>query len=158
MKIKINILLHNIFSWNSHILWDNVEKLGGDRGATYDVTTWCIHVACWLNKATCMYAHAHAHAPGYPHARMHAHRPISNTYCFFTATMIRERVSMFRSRYAVCLVKILLLRILGDWRPKSKKTFTVLFFHREWLMYRQGRIHEDKTIRNKYIINNTTAI
>ena len=54
-------------------LWDNVEKCGGARGATNDVTTWRIHVACWKSKATCTYAHAHSQAPGYMHARTHAH-------------------------------------------------------------------------------------
>jgi hypothetical protein len=36
--------------------------------------------------------HARAHVPGYPRAR--THRPISNTYCFSTATVIRERASV----------------------------------------------------------------
>jgi Fe-S oxidoreductase len=39
-----------------------------------------------------LYAHGHAHALGYPHARTHAqtctHRPICNTYCFSTATVV----------------------------------------------------------------------
>ena len=35
------------------------------------------------------------------HARTHActHRPISNTYCFATAAMIRKRASMLRYMY-----------------------------------------------------------
>jgi hypothetical protein len=49
------------------------------------------HTRCmWISKATCTYANTHAHAPGYQHARTYAHscthRPISNTYCFSTAT------------------------------------------------------------------------
>ena len=45
-----------------------------------------------------------------PHARTHAHtrRPISNTYCFSTATMIRESASMLRYTYIVCLVNFYL--------------------------------------------------
>jgi hypothetical protein len=30
-----------------------------------------MRVACWKSKATCKYAHAHAHAPGDPQARTH---------------------------------------------------------------------------------------
>jgi hypothetical protein len=59
------------------------KKCSGDRGATNDVTIWRIRVACWISKAICTCAHAHAHALGYPHARTHAqaftHRPICNT-------------------------------------------------------------------------------
>ena len=54
-----------------HLLCDNVEKYSGARGATNDVTIWRVSVACWISKAICMYAHAHANAPGYPHARTH---------------------------------------------------------------------------------------
>ena len=49
--------------------WDTVEKYGGSRGATNDVTIWRMSASCWKSKATCTYAHANAHAPGYPHAR-----------------------------------------------------------------------------------------
>jgi hypothetical protein len=48
--------------------WDNVEKCGGEREATHDVTTWRIRLACWISKATCTYAHAHTHKPVYPHS------------------------------------------------------------------------------------------
>jgi hypothetical protein len=61
----------NFFSRKSCRLWDNVEKYGGARGATNDVTTWRIGVACWISKATCTHAHAQADAPG--HACMRAH-------------------------------------------------------------------------------------
>jgi hypothetical protein len=48
--------------------------------ATNDVTVGHIRVACWISKATCTFAHAHA--PAYPYAGTHAHawihRPISN--------------------------------------------------------------------------------
>jgi hypothetical protein len=53
------------------------------------VTTWHIRVDCCISKSVCMYAHAHAHAPGYPcaHTRVQActHRPICNAYCFSIA-------------------------------------------------------------------------
>ena len=35
---------------------------------TNDVTIWRTRVAYWISKAKCTYAHAPAHAPGYPHA------------------------------------------------------------------------------------------
>ena len=34
------------------------------EGAKNDVTIWRIRVACWISKATCTYAHEHAHSPG----------------------------------------------------------------------------------------------
>ena len=61
--MKTHILYSIIFFRKSHRLWGNVEKYGGDRGPTKDVTTWRIRFACWISKATCTYVHAHAHAP-----------------------------------------------------------------------------------------------
>ena len=29
--------------------------------------------ACWISKAICICSYAHAHTPGYPHARARAH-------------------------------------------------------------------------------------
>ena len=99
-------MLNGVFFPKIEPLWDNVEKYSGDRGATNNVTIWRIGVACWTSNATCTYAHAHAHAPGYTHASTHActHRPVSNTYRFFTATMICERASVFRYMYTAPLV------------------------------------------------------
>ena len=69
---------------------------------------WRIRLACWISNATCTYAHAHAHASGHPRERTHActHRPISNTYCFSTATMIRELASIWRYTYIACLAAV----------------------------------------------------
>ena len=107
-RIKTHILCSITFFRKSCRLWDNVEKLGGARGATNDVTIWRIRVICWISKGTRTYAHAHAHAPGYPHSRTRAyastHRPVINTCRFSTATMIRKRASMLRHTYTVCLV------------------------------------------------------
>ena len=100
--------IFNNFFRKLHRLWDNVEKFSGDRGATKDVTIWRTRVACWVSKATLTYSHAHAHAPGYPQARTDAHscthRPVSNTYCFPTATVIRERTSVLRYTHIIPLV------------------------------------------------------
>jgi hypothetical protein len=79
--------------------------MGEDWGATNDVTIWLMRVACWSSKATCTYAHARAHAPGYPHARTHArtHRPVSNTRIAFPRQQwCRERALMLRYEYVVC--------------------------------------------------------
>jgi hypothetical protein len=104
-KIKTHILYSITFFRKSHRLWDNVEKCG-DGGATNDVTIRRIRVACWMIKATCTYAHAHAHVPGYPRARTHAqactHRPIYNTYCFSTAIMV-SWTSLSVALYVHCL-------------------------------------------------------
>jgi hypothetical protein len=51
------------------------------------------------------------------HGRTHArtHRPVSNTYCFPAATMIRERASMLRYTYIVCLVHLYVHRYKCYW-------------------------------------------
>jgi hypothetical protein len=109
--MKTHILCPVTFFRKSHRLWDNVEKYSEDPGVTNDVTIWRIRVACWISKAICTYAHAHAHAPEYPHARKHAqactHRPTFNTYCFSTATIVswtRLNVTL----YVHCLCWILI--------------------------------------------------
>jgi hypothetical protein len=53
---------------------------------------------------------------GYMHACActHTHRPISNTYCFSTATMIREHASILRYTYIVYLVASNFLPGLND--------------------------------------------
>ena len=80
-----------------------MEKYGGARGATNDVTIWRIRVACWINEATCM------HTLTRPGTRTHAreHTQICNIYCFSTATMICERALVLRYTYIVCLVTFL---------------------------------------------------
>jgi hypothetical protein len=45
----------------------NVEKCGGARGATNDVTIWRIHVACWLSKATRARSCTHPGTCTHPH-------------------------------------------------------------------------------------------
>ena len=92
------ILCSITFFRKSHRLWDNFEKFRATRGAIHDVTIWRIRVACWISKATRTDAHAHVYAPGYPHARMHAHawthRPICNTYCFSTTKALQRTFSL----------------------------------------------------------------
>jgi hypothetical protein len=46
----------------------------------------------------------HTHPDTYTHGC--AKRPISNTYCLSTATMIHERASVLRYTYIVCLVSV----------------------------------------------------
>jgi hypothetical protein len=112
-KIKTHILCSITFFHKSHRLRDDVEKYGGGRGATNDVTIWRIRVACWIRKAICTYWHAKDHAPQNPHARTQAdaHRQMCNTYCFSTTTKIRERASILRYTYTVCLVTYIYLLI-----------------------------------------------
>jgi hypothetical protein len=71
---------------------------------------WRIRIVCWMIKATCTYAHARAHAPGYPKVRTLAHacrhRPISNACCFFAVPRHndwRMRLSVKRYTYIVPL-------------------------------------------------------
>ena len=69
--------------------------------ATNDVTIWRIRVTYWISKATCTYAYAHAH--GRTQALSHTQAQICNIYCFSTAKMIRERASVLRYTYIVCV-------------------------------------------------------
>ena len=100
-------MFHNLFLFfENHTVYEImsknfVEKLGPQMTSQYDA--YVFHAG--LARLHAWYAHAHAHAPGYPmHARMHAHTPISNTYCFSTATVIRERGSLLRRSYIAPLV------------------------------------------------------
>jgi hypothetical protein len=77
VKIKTRILWSTTFFRKSCLLWDNVEKYGRVRGATNDVTIWLIRVACWISKATCTHAQAHAYEPTHTHAWAHAHTRVS---------------------------------------------------------------------------------
>ena len=72
------------------------------------------HTSCMLDKQGYMHARActrpragerkrtltHTRA----RAHTHTHTQICNIYCFFTATMLRERASMLRYTYIACLV------------------------------------------------------
>ena len=111
-KIKTHILYSITFFRKSHCLWDNVEKCGGDRGASNDVTIWRIRVACWISKSTSMHAHVHAHTSGHPHVRTQAgacartrtYTQICNTSWFSTATIVRERASVLCYTYITSIV------------------------------------------------------
>ena len=66
-------MFKNIFPENRTVCDIMAKNVVGDRGATNDVTIWHIRIACWFSKVICTYAHAHAHAPGYQHARTRKH-------------------------------------------------------------------------------------
>jgi hypothetical protein len=123
-KIKTHILYSTTFFRKSHRLWDNVEECSGDRRAINDVTTWRIRVSCWISKAICTYEQAHAHAPGYPmHARTrkHAH---TDQYIIIIAfpqqQWFRERTSMLRYTYIVCIVSFARWTLSGTLRVTIK--------------------------------------
>jgi hypothetical protein len=89
-KKKTHFMFNNFFR-KSCPLWDNVEKYGGTRGATNDVTIWRIRVACWLSRTAC------THKPTRLGMRAHTHTltQICNIYCFSKATVFRERASVY---------------------------------------------------------------
>jgi hypothetical protein len=88
-----------------HRLRENVEKCDGARGATNDVTTWRIRVACWMSKATRTLVLPDAHAPGHPHLGMRTHTHTNRyTYCFPRQQRFRERASTLRYTYIACLL------------------------------------------------------
>jgi hypothetical protein len=88
-------------------LWDNVEKYGGAREATNDIIVWRIRVACWISNAICTHTLAHTRTHARACASLPTHTQMCNTYCFSSATLICERVSVLRYTYIVCLVQSL---------------------------------------------------
>ena len=44
--------------------------------------------------------------PGHARPRTPTDRPISNTYCFSTAIMIRVRLSVLRCTYSSCVLRV----------------------------------------------------
>jgi hypothetical protein len=70
---KTHFVFNNYFPLKSCCLWDNVEKHGFTRQATYYNIIRPMRIACWITKAT---------------------DRIINTYCFSTARMVtRTRLS-----------------------------------------------------------------
>ena len=80
-------------------LWDNVEKYGGDRAATNDVTLWRIRVACWISKATCTHAHAHAQPLGHKHTCARAH---TDKYVILIAFPRQQQFAKAPQCYVIC--------------------------------------------------------
>ena len=90
-KMKTHFIFNNFFFRKSRCLWDNVEKRGGAREATNDVTVWRRRVACWISKPT------RTQTPTHPVTLTHKHAltQICNIYCFSAATMVtRTRLSV----------------------------------------------------------------
>jgi hypothetical protein len=86
------------------------------------------------------YALIRMHTPTWPGTNMHArtHRSISNTYCFSTATIIRERASMLGYKYIACLL---------FWAFSTAENF------KTWLVLEsqccERRVREQSTTREK---------
>jgi hypothetical protein len=102
-KIKTHILFSITVFRKSCRIWDYVEKYGGAREATDDVTVQRIRFLCWINKAAWTQAPRHLYI-----ARTHTHTytQISNSYWFSSATISRERVSVLRYTNIVCLATL----------------------------------------------------
>ena len=87
------------------------------------------HTRCMLDKIISMYAHAHAHAPGYPHARTrkHAH---TDQYVIFTAfpqqQLFRKWASVLRYTYIAFIVTIITFKIAAIWGWHGIPTFRLL--------------------------------
>ena len=107
IKTPISSLIPFFVFRKSFRLWDNVQKFGKARGATYYVTIWRIRVSCWLSWLSKAHTHASGHRTIYVPTRARAHAQICNTYCFFTAIMIREHASVLRYTYIACLVFVI---------------------------------------------------
>jgi hypothetical protein len=105
-----HFMFNNLLFRKSYSLWDNVEKYGGARGATNDVTTW--RIALHAGKAA-LHERTSMHMPTRPgdrtheRARTHAHTHThtqEDIYCFSKATMTSEGVSQLRYTHIVCIV------------------------------------------------------
>ena len=57
-----------------------------------------------MEHTSATFTHAHAHTQHSTRTKARTHTQICNIYCFSTATMIRERASVLRFTYIVCLV------------------------------------------------------
>jgi hypothetical protein len=103
-KMKTNILYPIKFYYENRAIYEimSKKKMVETVGATNDVRIWRIRVAYWISKTTC--THMHTLPVTRTRARPHAHTQVCNTYCFSTATMIRERASLLLYTYITCIV------------------------------------------------------
>jgi hypothetical protein len=102
-KIKTHFMFNNFFrkSWR---LCDIVEMYDGARGATNDITIWCVWIACWISKATCSQAHAHAYAPVHKHARAHSQIHTHTNICYLCFFYRQKWLGThFNKTYVHCL-------------------------------------------------------
>jgi hypothetical protein len=83
-KIKTHILCSVTLFRKSIHLWDNVEKHGAARQATYDNMTRRMHIACLVPKAT--HTHTHARARARAHAHTHTHTLDMQYFLLFHGT------------------------------------------------------------------------
>ena len=97
---------------NTHFMFNNCfpkiapfmrcRKIYWRLGATNDVTTWRIRVACWICKAMCTYARPRVRVPTC--TRKHAH---TGHYVILIAfpqqQWFRERAPVLRYKHIVCL-------------------------------------------------------
>jgi hypothetical protein len=84
-KMKTQILCSVIFFENRigyEIMWKNIVECRRPR-----MTIWCLHIACWIPKAT------------------NTHW-LFNTHCFSTASMVTRTPSLLRKLCIACLVWI----------------------------------------------------
>jgi hypothetical protein len=87
------------FFRKSYRLWDNVEKYGGVRGATNDVTIWRIRVACWISMATRKHERTfrrqRARTPRHAHTNAHTNKYVMRV-AFPRQRWFREHASVLR--------------------------------------------------------------
>ena len=75
---NIRFVFSNFFFSENCIVYEIMSKNMMEPDRPQLAIWW--HIACWLNKTTCVQVHTCARAP--------THTKISNTYCFFTATVV----------------------------------------------------------------------
>jgi hypothetical protein len=133
------------FSRKSWRLLYNVEKCGGARGHRWRHNM--AHTRCMMDKQG--YTRMHTLTHPRTHARARTHRPICNTYCFSTATVIREHVSLLRYTYIASFIydippqatklqiyaysSISLVTVKRTWKFRSAVRFESLLYLCTWL-------------------------
>jgi hypothetical protein len=87
-KIKTHILCSITFPWNSYRWWDNAEKCGRTRQTTEDDILRRMRIAWWITKVT------------------NTHSEYVILIVFARQHWLRERSSVFRFTFIVCLIDI----------------------------------------------------
>jgi len=118
-KIKICILRLITFFQKSCCLWDNVEKYGKARQATYDNIFWHVRFACWITKVT--------DTPS----------EYSN-YCFSTATMVMQTQFNFKLLHTFPALLYSFFWVI-PWHLKSEIYRPVLFY--TWIYITWNQIY-----------------
>ena len=103
----------------------NVMETHGPQ-MTSEYGACALHAGLIRVHARNAHAHPRIRVPTRTHAHACTHRPISNTYCFSTAMMIRECDLMIRYTYIACRVRKC-YRNVSAFKPSKTKIACILY-------------------------------